>query len=87
MLDFLTFTDTGRSVLCLLKNHYLILLHHKALFCNGYREKVHRGYTEKKYKAFQDVEKSKTAKDVAAKCNLPRSSHLEGNEVKFLIQF
>ena len=71
----------------MLAGFYLILLHHKALFWNGYKEKVHRGYTEKKYKTFQDLEKSKTTKDVAAKCNLLRSSHLEGNEVKFLIHF
>ena len=42
---------------------------------------------KKKYKTFQDLEKSKTTKDVAAKCNLLRSSHLERNEVKFLIHF
>ena len=41
----------------------LILLHHETLFCDGYKEKVCRGYSGKKYKALQELKKV----DVAAK--------------------
>ena len=53
---------------------YLILLHHKTLFRDVYKEKGRRGYSEKKKKALQEPEKGKSAKDVAAKYNLPKSS-------------
>ena len=38
---------------------YLILLHHKTLFSDNYKEKIRRGYS-------QEIEKDKSTKDVAA---------------------
>ena len=42
MFDVLIFADTRRSVLGLLGFFFLILLHHKTQFCDGYKEKVHQ---------------------------------------------
>ena len=75
MFIFLIFYDT-RWILFV--DLYLNLLHHKTLFCDGYKAKVRRGYFEKNRKPCR---KGKSIKNVAAKFNLPGSS-LHGRKIK-----
>ena len=63
-------------------NFFLISLYHKILFCEGYKGKVRRGYSEKKYKALQEFEKGKSTKDVAAKWRLPTCCCFHGRKMK-----
>ena len=58
----------------------LILLHHKTLFCDDYKEKVRR-VDSKKIQSFAETANGKSTKDVATKSNLPGSS-LHGRKMK-----
>ena len=80
---FQIFANTKRLILCLVVFidfvvcFCLILVHHKTLSCDSYKEKVRRGYfVNTKYKVLQELEKGKAkfTKDAAAKLNLPGSS-------------
>ena len=53
MFDFLIFADTRPSILCLLIfiQFYFIT----KLYCDGYKEKVRRGYSEKNTKLYRKL--------------------------------
>ena len=56
---------------------YLILLHHKTLFCDGYKEKARRGYSEKNTKPSRNLKKVSPLKMLRINVTSQEATYME----------